>query len=131
MQEAKELLNTLKDISAGVQGATPAATFTVGTVVSPEPIKIKVDQKLFLENDDPVQQTIYLPERLTRKKYKIKIKGNVRFPQDPLHPVEMELYEGEIEYTDIELKAGDKVLLLKARGGNSYAVLDRIEKKEG
>ncbi len=100
MLNSSNFLEIIKRAAVDADEQSQPCDFLFGTVVSGSPLKIRVEQKLELGGAQLV---------LTRNvsDFKVKIDG-----------------ETEIEIKNA-LKAGDKVVLLKQRGGQKFLVLDR------
>ena len=129
---SKELIGIIKKISLDAVEAGKPADILFGTVEAIAPLVISVDQKLKLSGehilltrgvtdyeteisfDDPgVRQravTRDMEEQTVSAPYKIS------FTEKTRHRVTV--YSG--------LKAGDRVALLRASGGQKYIVLDRL-----
>ena len=95
-----------------VRAGNPFA-FNLGKVISAEPLKVQVDQKLELT----AAQLI--------------LTNAVRETEDAAGgsvPSHKHAYMGTKPYrVHLSLKAGEQVLLLRADGGQKYIVLDRVE----
>ena len=98
------LLQVIKTAAIDAVNASNPVSVLVGQVVSANPIKISLNQKLTLE--DPF---IVIPENMTDYDTKIKIDGEIK---------DITVYNA--------LKTGDKVVLLRMQGGQKYFVLSKV-----
>nr|DAX90070.1 MAG TPA: Protein of unknown function (DUF2577) [Caudoviricetes sp.] len=123
-----ELVQLLKELSRTTNDAGEPFEHRKGTVESVNPISVKVDQKLILEEDDLILTHLV-------RDYDVDISVS--------HETEdFELVEGVL--TDIKshkhgykgrkritvhngLKVGEDIVLLKVQGGQTYIVLDRYK----
>lgn len=123
-----ELVQLLKELSKTTNDAGEPFEHRKGTVESVNPISVRVDQKLILEEDDLILTHLV-------RDYDVDISVS--------HETEdFELVEGAL--TDIKshkheykgrkritihngLKAGEDVVLLKVQGGQTYILLDRYK----
>ena len=104
--DATALVKLVKQAALEAMNANAPTRICFGTVLSPSPLEISVDQKL------------------TLKSGQLMLTNNVRD-----YEVEMEgPQHGKIKYkVYLKLKAGEKVILLRCDGGQKYVVLDRWE----
>lgn len=100
MSNFDPLIRLIKQAALDAVKASAPVDFITGTVMSAEPLKVKIDQKITLG-------TAQL--QLTRNviKHNVKINGT----------------EAEI---DNSLKNGDMVILARCQGGQRYVVLDKV-----
>lgn len=85
---ANDSLNTLiKRLAIAAVEQKQLSTFIVGSVVAASPLKIKINQKLFIDKE-------FFAMTQTAK--------------------------------DAKLKKGDKVALIRAYGGQSYLLIDKV-----
>lgn len=104
MPDTEWVDNIRKIVMQAVEEAEPCE-FIPGTVVSAEPLSIQVDQKLFLREDQ-----VTLTSRVKDHTETMVIPGI-----------------GTTAVTvRLGLKAGDRVAILQQKGGQHYAVIDRI-----
>ncbi|WP_150273203.1 DUF2577 domain-containing protein [Paenibacillus tepidiphilus] len=94
------MLDIIKKASLGAVANTNPVAFSFGTVVGNEPLEIQVDQRFVLSGP-----ALVLPEAIMECKVKV---GDS----------EVLLRRG--------LEPGDRVLLARMQGGQSYIVLDRL-----
>lgn len=113
-----ELLDIIKEISVRANEAKKPAEFCVGAVVSANPLKIKLNDKIIIEED-----MLLLAKEVTN------------------HYIYMTCV-GELDYEDIEnyddfkarkkyavynaLDVGEKVIMARAVGGQLFYVLGRL-----
>lgn len=94
------MLDIIKKASLGAVDSSNPVAFFYGTVIAGAPLQIQIDQKFILPGN-----ALVLPESVMESKI-------------PLDGEEVVLRRG--------LEAGDRVLLLRMQGGQSYVVLDRL-----
>lgn len=127
--DGADLLKYVKLAALQAVGASMPCEIRLGNVVSEEPLKIMVEQRLVLGAEQ-----LILPRRLTRHKVKIK-GGNVNdfyyLSQnwDKSKPLDSPHFHavGEMEIEVFgELKVDDEVILIRQQGGQKYLVFDLI-----
>ena len=96
----RSLVDQIKQISMGVHAGSVPMDVKYGVVTSSDPLKVTVDQRLVLS-----AAVLVVSERLT--KYEVQVGG-----------VPVLVRAG--------LEVGDKLILLRAHGGQKYIVMDRI-----
>lgn len=105
-----DLIEIIKKAAMDAVNNAQPSNLIMGTVVQEDPIKIKIDQKLTLES-----KQLFLARHVTEYETKEEITDEE---------------SGEMKKTKTKvknkLKAGEKVLLVKQAGGQSYFVLDRV-----
>ncbi|GIQ70772.1 DUF2577 domain-containing protein [Xylanibacillus composti] len=109
------LLNTIKKASVGAVNAGNPVNVLFGTVTDANPLAVQIDQKTTLS-----QRFLVVPESITRLEISLQ----------HVH----EYSGGGTTETALNapvvirrgLAVGDKVLLLRMQGGQSYVVLDRV-----
>lgn len=85
--------------------ASKPTQIAYGKVTSASPLKVKVSEKLILTSE-----VLVVPEHLKDHEVTLKDQQNV-----------------ETKYTmKSALKTGDKVVMLRNRGGQKYLILDRM-----
>jgi hypothetical protein len=94
------MLDIIKKASLGAVSNTNPVAFSYGTVTAAEPLQIQVDQRFILSGS-----ALVLPESVMESR--IQLDGK-----------EILLRRG--------LESGDRVLLIRMQGGQSYIVLDRL-----
>lgn len=123
MSDVSNLIKTLA--RDAVEGSKPAAV-QIGTVLSPSPLKIQVDQKLIL-----TEEFLVLTKNVVDYTQEVTIAwqtedtsgggGESAFSSHS-HGING---RKKITYHNA-LKAGDKVLLLRNQGGQQFIVLDKV-----
>jgi hypothetical protein len=94
------MLDIIKKASLGAVGNTNPVAFSYGMVTDTAPLQIQVDQRFILSGN-----ALVLPESVSESK--LELNGQ-----------EIVLRRG--------LETGDRVLLVRMQGGQSYIVLDRL-----
>lgn len=98
------LLETIKTAAIDAINSTKPVEIVLGIVLSTQPLKIELEQKLLLSD-----AFVIVPEELTNRKVKIMIND----------------MEEEIEIKNA-LQAGDKLALAKIQGGQKYLIISRL-----
>ena len=93
-----EIINLLRTIAVNGVNAGYPAEIAYGEVVSMNPIRIKFDEKLILDED------FLAFTETSRRRPEAAADGTIRFA---------------------DLKAGDQVIAVRVQGGQEYVVLDR------
>lgn len=98
------LLETIKTAAIDAVNSTKPVEIVLGIVLSTQPLKIELEQKLSLS-----EAFVIVPEELTDRTVKIIIDGE----------------EKEIEIKNA-LQTGDKLALAKIQGGQKYLIISRL-----
>ena len=98
------LLETIKTAAIDAVNSTKPVEIVLGIVLSTQPLKIELEQKLSLS-----EAFVIVPEELTNRTVKIIIDD----------------VEKEIEIKN-DLQVGDKLALAKIQGGQKYLVISRL-----
>ncbi|MCE3203370.1 DUF2577 domain-containing protein [Paenibacillus sonchi] len=94
------MLDIIKKASLGAVGSTNPVAFSYGTVTVAAPLQIQVDQRFILSG-----AALVLPESVMESKLE---------------------WEGREIVLRRGLEKGDRVLMVRMQGGQSYVVLDRL-----
>ncbi len=100
------MVQIIKQAATEAVEASKPVNFTFGTVVSPDPLEIRVDQKQILKDPFLI---------LTRGVTDYEVEMNVDHAPNPTAFT----VRGR-------LKAGETVLMARTQGGQRYIVLDRV-----
>lgn len=101
--------------------ASQPSTFLYGTVIREKPLQIQVDQKTILPES-------FLVLTNNVRDYELMIEVDHETEEEVEH---FHTYKGEkMVQVKNGLKAGEKIILIKQKGGQSYIVLDRIMEDE-
>lgn len=98
------LLETIKTAAVDAVNSTKPVEIVLGIVLSTQPLKIELEQKLSLS-----EAFVIVPEELTDRTVKIIIDGE----------------EKEIEIKNA-LQTSDKLALAKIQGGQKYLIISRL-----
>lgn len=128
MLDSNDLLNIVKKAALEAVNASQPFDFCFGKVISVEPLKISVEQKMTLG----VSQLI-LTRNVTDFKTKVTIDWLTETASggsgDSSFASHSHAVSGKKEVTiHNALQIGDEVILLKKKGGQKYLVLDRVVK---
>lgn len=108
------LLETIKRAGVGAFEASNPVNVLFGNVVKTDPLEVNVHQRLTLTED-----FLIIPESLSR--LEIDLNHSHTAPDGPTDDALTEpivIREG--------LKPGDRVILLRAQGGQQYVILDKV-----
>ncbi|MEC0170499.1 DUF2577 domain-containing protein [Paenibacillus graminis] len=94
------MLDIIKKASLGAVGSTNPVAFSYGTVTVAAPLQIQVDQRFILSG-----AALVLPESVMESKL---------------------VWDGREIVLRRGLEKGDRVLMVRMQGGQSYVVLDRL-----
>ena len=106
MLDSNDLLNIIKKAAMDAVNVSQPCDFCFGKVVSTDPLKISIEQKLTL-----TLAQLILTRNVTDFKTKVSVNGEQK---------EVTIHN--------ELETGDEVILVKKKGGQKYLVLDRAVK---
>lgn len=120
-----QLVDTIKQIALESVGATEPLEVIIGEVVGVEPLEIKIDPKITLQEGN-----IVLTKNTTEWTMEMSVdhitenrSGGGGYAEFASHNHE---YKGRKKYlVHNQLVMGDKVILLKETGGQRYIALDR------
>lgn len=120
-----QLVDTIKQIALESVGATEPLEVIIGEVVGVDPLEIKIDPKIILQEGNIVltkntsEWTIEMSvDHITENR-----SGGGGYAEFASHNHE---YKGRKKYlVHNQLVMGDKVILLKETGGQRYIALDR------
>lgn len=98
-----DILKAIKRIAVEAVNSQKLSDIVYGTVISSNPLKVQIDQKLVLESDH------------------LKLTSAVKD-----HTVDMTVNGNRQTYTvHNALKSGDSVTLIRAQGGQQYIIIDK------
>lgn len=101
-----------------VEGSKPAAV-QIGTVLSPSPLKIQIDQKLIL-----TEEFFLLTKAVVDYTINMSVNHTTTVNGEHSHS---HGYVGTKAFTIHNgLQTGDKVILLRVQGGQQFVVLDKV-----
>lgn len=112
------LVQLIKRIAVEAVQASKPCDYTIGTVTSASPLKIKISQTLELEED-----FLHLARSVTDYETEITVKDwNTEIASNHTHPI-----KGKKKIViHSALKKGEKVLMIRKAGGQDYIVIDRV-----
>jgi len=104
MNDMKDITNLIKKAAIGAMEEKSPINIKYGTVISDDPLKIQIDQKL------------------TLSEIQLELTSNV------INYTTNIIIDGETKSITIknELTLNDKVILLRMQGGQQYLVLDKV-----
>ena len=91
-----------------------------GTVVSGNPLKVKITSQLTLPSS-----LLVVPKHLTDYEINVTIDGGLETEETSNHKHNVELVEKKMKIHNA-LQVNDKVALIRQMGGASYFILDKI-----
>lgn len=115
----EDIVEKIQKIVFGILSAQKLATIVYGTVESVEPLKVRVDQKLLLEQEQL---------KLTRAVMDYEVEMTVDHVTEPTtctssHSHE---YKGRKKFLIHNgLMVGDKVTMIRVHGGQQYLIIDK------
>lgn len=98
------LVELIRQASNEAYEASKPVQINYGTVTSVNPLAIKISDYLVLQKN-----ALILPEHLTKRTFNLVIEGYTRSATE-----------------DNSLKEGDKVVLIRQKGGQKYLIFDRV-----
>lgn len=126
MLDGKNLVELIKQISSDAEETSAPCDFCYGRVVSASPLKILIEQKLTLSEMQLVltRNVTDFETEVTPVDWKTEKKGGgsgeAAF-EEHVHDIKN---RKKIKVHNA-LKAGERVVLIRQRGGQKYLVLDR------
>ena len=127
MQDNKNILQLIKKIAADVYETSQPSDFCFGKVISADPLKISVEQKIILESPQLVLSRNVTDYKTTLTGANIQSvyysdDGSVEDVSPPhVHAI------GTVEVTvHNALKEGERVIMIRKKGGQKFLVLDRV-----
>lgn len=129
MHNFSRLNESIKHISKGVYESIKPTTIMFGKVISEKPLKINLEQKLTLGENQ-----LILTRNVTDYKTEISIpktldvSGNVAGYHGPGSLTTLNLPPKMETIIHNNLKQGEDVILLRLEGGQKFLVLDRLVK---
>ena len=122
------MIEIVKQAAVEAVNAADPSGLEYGTVISADPLKVRLDTKEILD-----EGFFILTNNVRKYQTKIKIdKGELKkslVGTDNEHTHE---FPDEFTITvNNELKADDKVILIKQQGGQKYVILDKIGGSDG
>lgn len=115
---------SLKKIIEGYMNNSELADIETAEVLSINPIKVKLGDLA-----EPLEsEFLIVPERLIKETYEIEVpqltvKHTCSSCNKESHNIQG---MGVIKVKNVTLKVGDRVTLLKAKGGQKYFILDKV-----
>lgn len=121
MLNASDLVSEIKKIAVNAVNSEKPCNIVFGSVASVSPLKINIEQKLTLSEEQLV---------LSRSVTDYEIEINIEDKNKWLTEIES-LHKHEIKGKKMlivhnKLKAGEKVILARIQGGQKFVVLDRV-----
>ena len=120
-----QLVDTIKQIALESVGATEPLEVIIGEVVGVDPLEIKIDPKIILQEGNIVltKNTSEWTMEMSVDHITENRSGGGGYAEFSSHNHE---YKGRKKYlVHNQLVMGDKVILLKETGGQRYIALDR------
>ena len=131
-----KLHEVIKDITLKAMEASKPSGIFYGTVVSVSPLKIQVEQKMIIESD-----FLVLTSAVQDFTVNMTVEHLVDTESSHVHPIydtytgggrsgttgHAHTYRGTKSFRVLlGLKKGERVILLRAQGGQQFIVLDRV-----
>ena len=123
---SKTLGNAIKQLSQAVNEQGKPTDIRYGTVVSTSPLKVQISAELTLP-----QSVLVVPRSLTDYTVNVSMNWNTGNSSGGAGESAFASHSHSVSGTKSitihnGLKVGDKVLLLRQQGGQSYIILDKI-----
>ena len=109
MSDAVEFVKVIKRAAIDAVEASKPVHICFGNVISVNPLRISVEQKLIL-----TEKQLILSQNVTEFKTKITIEGQTK----------------KVVIVHNQLEVNDKVILLRRQKGQEYIVIDRMEAEQ-
>lgn len=138
---ARNIVDAIKRASIAANEASQPTDLRYGTVTSENPLEIRISSNYILP-----ESVLVVPQHLTDYELKVTIKDEYEWKTEPQymsleevgqyellthsHDHDIKIDEKKIKVHGA-LKIGDKVALLRAAGGQSFYILDRLPKDGG
>lgn len=120
------LNEVLKQLALETFEASNPSGIYFGTVISPSPLKISVEQKMTLTEKQLVLTTL-VQDFSVNMTVDHKTENKSGGSGDSAFSSHNHDYKGTKSFkVHLGLKAGEKVILIRVQGGQKYIVLDRI-----
>ena len=113
------IINIIKQAAQDVVNNSQMCDLRFGKVVSVSPLKVQVTHQFTIP-----EKLLIVPEHLTTYQVDVTMLWETEESEDHKHQIESNKSKKLIIHN--ELKVGDKVALLRATGGQTYYILDRI-----
>lgn len=136
MSDLNDLVSLIKQASKEMTDSMKPCDFLFGVVISADPLKIQVEQKITLNKNQ-----LMLSRNVTDYETEITISGDygwitedtqngvklqsLSLAQNHKHDIKLDKKKIKIHNA---LKKDEKVILLRAGGGQKYLVIDRVVK---
>lgn len=108
------MVDQIKRIMQGADNASAPCTFLFGTVISEQPLRVQVDNRFVIGAPALVALKHQTSGEFNTHSHRVKV-GGIEYTTEK----EKQEYYG--------LKTGDKLALLRERGGQRYLILGVIE----
>lgn len=131
MPDCTPLLRAFQDISRNTQEAGQPADYVFGTVVSEDPLKIQVEQKMVLSRAQLAlcrSVTDYEAEVAIDAAHGWRTEDAAGGSGDSSYEAHGHAITAERKKLRVlnALRKGEKVVMVKKKGGQQYLVLDRV-----
>lgn len=118
----ERFVEIMQAAAVGAVGSMGMADITFGKVTSIGPLKIKIGDRLEIG-----AALLIVPEHLTDHDIKMRVLHATEQSGSPAHS---HAYSGEKTFTILNgLKVNDKVVMIRAMGGQKYLIVDRAVEK--
>ena len=122
-----DLVNSIRGMTSRQVGAMKPADIFVGTVLTEEPLTIKMSDKLVLDDKCLYLGTLVVDHNVDMTVHHLTEKRESVQGSEPDYRSHDHEYEGRKRFfVCMGLKKGEKVLLLRLAGGQKYYVIDRV-----
>ena len=128
MPDMTEFLKAIQDVAKNTNEAGQPADYVFGTVTKASPLQIQVSQKITLS-----EAQLALTRNVTDYEVNVSItgwktqtkSGGSGYAEFASHNHDIEISKQKMTIHNA-LKVGDKVVMVKQKGGQQYLVVDRV-----
>ena len=128
MPDMTEFLKQMQEVVKNTNEAGQPADYVFGTVTKASPLQIQVSQKIVLtdaqlaltRNVTDYEVNVSITEWKTQTK-----SGGSGYAEFASHNHDIEISKSKMTIHNA-LKVGDKVVMMKQKGGQQYLVIDRV-----
>ena len=114
-----DLVTAIKKLNAASVDATMPMAVITGTVVSTNPLAVKIDQKITVP-----AAMLRVTDSVRERYVDLKMEEDTSNAGDPGHTHK---FEGAKQYLfKTGLSIDDQVLLIREKGGQTYIIIDRV-----
>lgn len=125
LRDMADIVNHIKKIAVNAVNSQKLTDIVYGTVISTNPLKVQIDQKLIIEKEHLklTRAVINYEVEMTVDHLTEQTEGGSGYGEYDLHAHE---YKGRKKFLIHNgLVEGDKVTMIRVHGGQQYIVIDK------